>query len=284
MALVNCANTLNICDCFEANNTAYIVYEHLHGRTFAEYLAGKGGRLRPEKAVWLMLPVLNALEKMHKNGVVHCNVSPDSIMLCDDGSIKLTDFDSSCFANDNCSRATIIKPGYSANELYLESSNYGPWSDVYSVCAILYRAITGEAPPEAAKILLDSSALKKFSDFGFVGYNRLEQIVFSGLKIEPEKRIKSVSQLRELLEAYSCEKNDSDAVGRRMISSTMLERKDIYSDKKYKARTAVLCVIIVLLATALTAVLVTDRNSKNQVEASAESSTVLTNEAPPNTK
>ena len=82
-------NIVDIFDYFEENNTAYIVMEYLEGKDLKKYIEENGDKLAPEKAVELILPVLNALEDMHKEKLIHRDISPDNIFLCNNGKVKL---------------------------------------------------------------------------------------------------------------------------------------------------------------------------------------------------
>ena len=79
---------VNVTDFFEANNTAYIVMEYLDGITLKEYIA-ENGVLSPEDILELMAPVLESLDEVHKQGLIHRDISPDNIMLLKNGKVKL---------------------------------------------------------------------------------------------------------------------------------------------------------------------------------------------------
>lgn len=193
------ANIVNIYDCFEENNTAYIVMEYLEGEDAKTFLNHQGGKLEPREAVRIILPVLNALEDMHKENLIHRDISPDNIFLCNDGKIKLLDFGSARIAvqDREKSLSVIIKPGYAPKEQYASRSKQGPWTDVYAVCATLYKLITGETPPESMD--REESEIKQFAKFGTVGFEKLEQVILHGMAIEVKDRIQSVTELKAAL-------------------------------------------------------------------------------------
>lgn len=193
-------NIVTVYDYFEENDTAYIVMEYLEGKSLKDYADEKGGKLDPEEAVTLILPVLNALSAMHNENLIHRDVAPDNIYLCDDGKIKLLDFGSARIAvqDANKSLSVMVKPGYAPKEQYVSRSKQGPWTDVYSVCATLYKLITGEAPVESVE--RDITPLKTFESFGIQGCEKLEDIITVGLNPEPEERISSAEELKNWLE------------------------------------------------------------------------------------
>lgn len=188
-------NIVDIFDYFEENNTAYIVMEYLEGEDLKKYLAERGDRLSPEEAVNLILPVLNALEDMHKANMIHRDISPDNIYLCTNGKVKLLDFGSARLAVEDGAKSlsVMVKKGYTPQEQYASRAKQGPWTDIYAVCATLYRAITGEVPTESLE--RDYSPLKKFAEFGIEGYNELERIVFKGLEPNSAERYQNVTVL-----------------------------------------------------------------------------------------
>ena len=141
---------VTIFDCIAENDTAYIIMEYLEGETLAERL--KREKTIPEKeAVEILMPVIKSLEVVHNEGIIHRDIAPDNIFLTKDGRVKLIDFGAARFATTSYSRSLtiIIKPGYSAEEQYRSGSNQGPYTDVYSIAATLYKMITGLTPPDA---------------------------------------------------------------------------------------------------------------------------------------
>ena len=141
---------VKIFDCIAENDTAYIIMEYLEGETLAERL--KREKTIPEKeAVEIMMPIMKSLEAVHSEGIIHRDIAPDNIFLTKDGKVKLIDFGASRFATTAYSRSLtiIIKPGFSAEEQYRSSSDQGPYTDVYSIAATLYKMITGLTPPDA---------------------------------------------------------------------------------------------------------------------------------------
>ncbi|MBQ2903149.1 MAG: serine/threonine protein kinase [Clostridia bacterium] len=195
----NNENIVDVYDCFEENNTAYIVMEYLDGKDLKKYLEENGGRLAPEKTVEIIMPVLNALEDMHDEKLIHRDISPDNIFLCKKGGVKLLDFGSARLAVEDSDKSlsVMIKRGYAPKEQYASRSKQGPWTDIYAVCATLYKMITGALPTES--IERDEEPLRRFSEFGIRDCNALEKVVFKGLEVDYADRFRSVSELREAL-------------------------------------------------------------------------------------
>ena len=141
---------VKIFDSFEENETAYIVMEYLDGETLTSYL--KREKTIPEdKAVEMLIPVMQSLQIVHAEGLLHRDIAPDNIFLLKNGEVKLIDFGASRYATTSHSRSltVIIKPGYSPEEQYRSRGDQGPHTDVYALAATLYKMITGKTPPDA---------------------------------------------------------------------------------------------------------------------------------------
>ena len=146
----NTDGIIHIYESFYENNTAYIIMEYLNGQTLTKYLE-KSGLLPADEAVRLLTPIIQSLQVIHKNNIIHRDIAPDNIMVTDDGQVKLIDFGAARYATTSRSRSltVVIKPGYSPEEQYRSRGDQGPWTDVYAVSATLYKMITGHTPPDA---------------------------------------------------------------------------------------------------------------------------------------
>ena len=141
----------NVFEFFEANNTAYIVMEFLEGETLTHFLE-KNGKCSVEFAVYIVNEVGNALAALHHEGIIHKDVAPDNIYLCDSSNeVKLLDLGAAKLKD--CQEDVldiILKPGYSPPEQYdKNNTNIGWWSDVYALGATMYSMLTGKKPDES---------------------------------------------------------------------------------------------------------------------------------------
>ncbi len=142
---------VSVKDFFYENDTAYFVMEYIEGMSLRDYLASNGGKIGYEEALALVQPVISSLHVIHQNNLLHRDISPDNIMLAKDGKIKLIDFGAARSmeqAADN-GMTVMLKHGYAPIEQYSRNGAQGPYTDVYGVCAVLYRMITGEVPVDA---------------------------------------------------------------------------------------------------------------------------------------
>ena len=184
-------------DFFEINNTAYIVMEYLEGVTLKQYLR-ENKRIAAEDLVELLVPLIEALDEIHSQGLIHRDISPDNIMVLPDGRIKLMDFgaarDYTEFGEKSLS--IVLKPGYAPPEQYQTHGVQGPWTDIYALCATMYKCITGENPPDAIDRLVDDH-LKKISAFGIPVLPQIEEAIIKGMSVAANDRYQNVGDLCE---------------------------------------------------------------------------------------
>lgn len=137
-------------DCVAENDTGYVIAEYLNGQTLAEVL-NAGKKYTVEEAKALILRILQGLAKVHPMDIIHCDIAPETIFLCNTGEVKLLDFGSTRYVTtaNSKSLAIILKQGYAPEEQYRSRGVRGPWTDVYALGAVMYRMITGKVPAES---------------------------------------------------------------------------------------------------------------------------------------
>jgi serine/threonine protein kinase len=150
LARFNHPNVVQVHRLFEANGTAYIVMDYVRGRSLAEELRGtlitEQSRLEA-----LLLPLLDGLQSVHATGVLHRDLKPENILLRDDRTPVLIDFGAARGELGSHSRSmlNVLTAGYAPVEQYSQKGNQGPWSDIYALGGVVYRALTGHKPPDA---------------------------------------------------------------------------------------------------------------------------------------
>ncbi|MCR4657260.1 MAG: serine/threonine protein kinase [Lachnospiraceae bacterium] len=189
---------VRIIDYFESNNTAYIVMDYLEGETLEERRFNKNGKLSVYKLLTGLYPVMKSLEKIHRAGIIHGDISPDNIMILKDNTYCLYDFGAARqYLQMDPEEAVRLKNGYSPRELY-QTGDYkektGPWSDVYSLCATIYACITGQIPQNALQRCINDE-LEKPSELGVAVDPNFERILMSGLELSVSDRLQSVSDI-----------------------------------------------------------------------------------------
>ena len=179
-------------DYFEENGTAYIVMEYLSGPTLQEYEKEHKGKISEKQAEILLEPVINALAYIHSIGIVHCDISPDNLIFNKEGQLKLIDFGAAKNKKKE-KEEQYCKGGYTAPEQYLEKEFVGPWSDVYSLCAVWYEMLTGIKVPPAVE-RLQKDRLKNMT-MASEESEQTNNILKKGLSLEIQKRYFSVLNL-----------------------------------------------------------------------------------------
>lgn len=200
-------NIVNVFDFFEENGTAYMVMEFLEGVSLKEYISRAGGRLPWQQAVEIGLRIIDALKDVHGAKILHRDLSPDNVFMCDDGKIKLLDFGAARFTglDDEKTRTIVLKMGFAPPEQYRSKSQQGPYTDIYALGATLYRAITGQTPDESVNRQdsinhNEGDTLKPMSQFveGIPGY--LDNAVLRAMALEPTLRFQNVQQMADALQ------------------------------------------------------------------------------------
>lgn len=184
---------------FEANSTSYMVMDYEAGESFNQYLKRNPA---PSEA-WLkqvLMPILDGLQAVHRAGFLHRDIKPSNVFIREDGSPVLLDFGSARLATGGTSRSltAIVSPGYAPIEQYAADGNQGPWSDIYALSGVLYRAVTGENPPDAVKRMRDDSVPASLAVARARYDERFLRAIEWGMKVEEGVRPKSVPEWRDL--------------------------------------------------------------------------------------
>ncbi len=186
-------------DFFLFNNTAYIVMDYLDGITLKESLKTRG-TMPFDEVVNLLTPVMEDLIRVHETGLIHRDISPDNIMILKDGTARLMDFGAArqSEGTDSKSLSIVLKPGYTPEEQYRSRGEQGPWTDVYALCATIYKAITGVLPEEALQRLVEDT-LKTPSRLGIKLPPEKEQALMKGLAVSRKDRYQNMAELAKAL-------------------------------------------------------------------------------------
>ena len=190
-------NIVSVYEFFYENQTAYFVMEYLDGMDLKKYTAKNGGKLEVDEAVRIIEPIMDALTVVHSAGVLHRDISPDNIFLTNDNEVKLIDFGAArqVIGEQSKSLSIVLKQGFAPIEQYQTHGHFGPWSDIYALCAAFYFMITGKVP-EAAMDRMELDQLMPPSAMGIEIPISLEQILMRGLSYKAADRPQSVIELK----------------------------------------------------------------------------------------
>ena len=184
----------SILDFFEENSTAYIVQEYLSGGSLKEHLAQSArNRISYDECLSLFTPVLEGLCHLHSMGILHLDISPDNLMLDGEGRLHLIDFGAAA-------SASVLKEEYASPEQFGKTENTGPWSDIFSICAVMYEALTGSRAPSAVARINSKRPLRLISSETDIPHEA-EEAIMNGLSMSPQGRFFNVASLMAKLKA-----------------------------------------------------------------------------------
>jgi serine/threonine protein kinase len=195
---------VDVTNIFEANGTAYIVLGYEEGLNMGDWLKRLGRRPTQAEMDKIVVPLLSALEEIHSHGILHRDIAPDNILIRPDGMPVLIDFGSARELTRTHTRAQsmVVKQGFSAPEQYSTRPGLqGAWTDIYALASTLYRAVAGEAPPEATDRLIKDEALP-LAHLASQGYRpQFLAAIGHGLRIKTAERPQTVADWRQQLMA-----------------------------------------------------------------------------------
>jgi serine/threonine protein kinase len=197
----------------EARSRLYMVIEWVEGKLLRTVLneAGLDGErgLPIGRTTDLALQVLDALDTMHKHGVVHRDLKPENIMVDSDDRIKLIDF--GIAMREDARRITFVEmspalgtPDYISPE-QVKGQRGDQRSDIYSLGVMFYEMLTGEPPfagpnPLAVmneRLLHDPEPVRKRRPEVSL---ELEEILNRALQRDPRHRYQTASEMAWELE------------------------------------------------------------------------------------
>lgn len=207
MKFCDCEGIVKVNTLFYENGTAYMVMDYIKGMNLRQYLQVRKTPVSEKEALDIMIPVIRALGKIHEAGICHCDISPDNIMLGEKDKVYLIDFGASRMITgaETKSLELLLKPGYTPFEQYYANGKIGPWTDVYAVCATMYRMMSGKVPQEsAARVNRDQvkslRELKWENEKICVG-DTVSDVIHKGMSLKREDRYQSMEEFLEALTA-----------------------------------------------------------------------------------
>ncbi len=206
-------NIVRIFTYFEENGTAYFVMEYIEGTSFDVYIKEHGGKISFDKAAAVLIPVMDALSAVHSKGIVHRDVTPDNIYITNDGVVKLLDFGAARYSLGDKSRSldVVLKHGFAPKEQYTRRGKQGPFTDVYSLGASFYFAITGKRPPDSVE-RMDEDELVPPSNLGAKIGRVPEQAILNALNVQPGDRFQSMAAFKNaMLGAQAIDESEKQA-------------------------------------------------------------------------
>lgn len=181
-------------DLFSENNTTYAIYEFVESISLIDYLKENAGELSWEQVSKLFPPLFTTLGIIHNTGIIHRGISPNTIYYTPKGELKLMEFCVSGVRTANTELVSEIFQGYAAPEQYSLSSRQGTWTDVYGICAVLYRILTGCMPTDALS-RMDNDNLCPPHEINTNVPKNISMVIMDGLKLIGRERVQTITEL-----------------------------------------------------------------------------------------
>ena len=187
-----------VLDVVETNNTVYAVLENPGGTPLDQWLENHPGPIRPDNACAMLQPVFEGVAAMHKIGLVHRGICPENIRVMENGRCRLAGYATVGLRTAGSGLHEQLYEGYSAPEQYSTAQFEGRYTDEYSLAAVFYRMVCGQAPvPAAQRVVADSNPRAKSVNGSLPLY--VSQVLQLGLRLRPMERIQTVPQLYQAL-------------------------------------------------------------------------------------
>ena len=194
----NTQGIVGVYDFFEANSTAYIVMEYIDGCTLDVYY--KNNRMDNITLFNMLVPVMDAIQLLHNEGIIHRDISPDNIMVDHDGNFKLLDFGAARgYTEESLTTISVIlKKSYAPEEQFRSKGTQGPWTDVYALGATIYELITGQTPPMSIERLAEDEIIdiRKLAPSLTKGQS---ETIMTALAVRSKDRWQSVDEFKNAL-------------------------------------------------------------------------------------
>lgn len=194
--LRNNSNINPILDMFADNNTTYTVFEYIEGIKILDFLKDNAGELSWEQVSKLFPTLFTTIGILHNAGIIHRAISPETVFITTKGELKLSAFCISAVRTADAGLEYELFKGYAAPEQYSASSSsrQGSWTDVYGVCALLYRSLTGCMP-------VDSLSRMKHDDLCEPAMlnssipEHVSKTIMDGMRLNGNDRIQTITEL-----------------------------------------------------------------------------------------
>ena len=187
-----------VLDVVEANNSVYAILENLGGTPLDQWLENHPGTIRPDDACTMLQPVFEGVAAMHKIGLVHRGICPENIRVMENDRCRLAGYATVGLRTAGSGLHEQLYEGYSAPEQYSTAEFEGRYTDEYSLAAVFYHMVCGQAPvPAAQRMVTDSNPRAKSVNGSLPLY--VSQVLQLGLRLRPMERIQTVPQLYQAL-------------------------------------------------------------------------------------
>ncbi len=211
LSLGHTSGLVPVIDLVEANNTAYAVREPDDGIPLHTYLERRERPLTPEEAVLLMRPVIEGVGAMHRMGLLHRGISPETVFITKSGEARLSGYATLGLRTADSELKSQVYDGYAAPEQYAVAEFDGKYTDIYSLGALFYRLLTGRTPvPSNLRRMNDTLSPAHMVDEEIPGY--ASKAIARAMRLAPGERMQSASELLAALSTQEAEPEEPEAL------------------------------------------------------------------------
>ena len=195
------ANIVGVKSFFEENNTAYLVMEYYEGMSLQEYVTQKGGCLSESETIAIMMPILDGLREVHRQGFLHRDIKPQNIYLAANGRPILLDFGAARQALGNRSKnlSVLLTGGFSPYEQYHAKGKQGAWTDIYACAATMYYLVTGQVPQDALE-RITADEIIPLRQINPLISPQFEMAVLKGMAVNAVNRPQTIEEFQQYLQ------------------------------------------------------------------------------------
>lgn len=235
-----------VTDVFEENGTFYAIIRSIQGITLGEFLEKNGGILKWEQARALFLPLIDTIKGMNDIGIIHGGISADTVIVGRDGKLRISDYSIKNLRNEGSGIEAELYVGYAAAEQYgFENLHIDTYTDVYGLCATLFRVLIGAVPPIASD-RMNNDAMTIPARFAEELPRHVLASLANGLQVMPKDRTKDIDTFKNEL-VYGELPKAAPAKGSSKDGEVVRKKKKKRgSSAKYAVLSAV-CTVLVFL-------------------------------------
>lgn len=197
-------NIVHVYRFLECHGTAYMVMEFIHGQNMLDWMR-KHRKPTEQSLRSILFPLLEGLDCVHRNHVLHRDISPENILITADGRPMLLDFGAARTTVDQNKTITgVVRPGYSPVEQYQTDSPQGAFTDIYALAGVMAHAITGAVPPLSMDRCGGTDPFAPLTQRYRGKYDdTFLQALDAGFRVDPKDRPQTVAQWRQMLRGES---------------------------------------------------------------------------------
>lgn len=201
LAKLSHSHLVNVTNFFEENGKAYLVMRYVEGESLKARIDREGVQSETNVVFWTK-QLLDALVYCHKHNVLHRDIKPANLIIQPDGQAILVDFGLvKLWDPNNPNTQTVMQgmgtPEYSPPEQYTgQTGNTNPRSDLYSLSATMYHALTGQAPPTATDRIANPDVMSPIRRIIPRVSRNTERVILKGMALNQKERYPNAETMR----------------------------------------------------------------------------------------